>query len=94
VSQIFVLLTGGAPLDVVSDPCFGAWPEVFLVDAPDRFVPARVAIDGALMPDVHQFAFQPLVRWYDKSTAFGVPPEWLIWVINAFDRVDARPFLH
>jgi hypothetical protein len=94
VSQILVLLAGGASLDVVSDPCFGAWPEVFLVDASDRFVSARVAIDGALMPDVHQFAFQPLVWRYDKSTAFDVPPEWLARVIDAFDWVDAYPFLH
>jgi hypothetical protein len=94
VCQIFVLLTGGASFDIVSDPCFGAWPEVFLVDASDRFVSARVAIDGALMPDVHQFTFQSLVWWYDKPAAFDVPPEWLAWVIDAFDRVDACPFFH
>ena len=94
MSQIFVLLTGGASFDVVSDPCFGAWPEIFLVDASDRFVSARVAVDGALMPDVHQFTFQSLVRWYDEPTAFDVPPEWFIRVIDAFNRVDACPFLH
>jgi hypothetical protein len=94
VGQIFVLLTGGASLDIFCDPCFGAWPEVFPVDASDRFVSTRVAIDGALMPDVHQFTFQPLVWWYNESMAFGVPPERFAWVVDAFDRVDACPFLH
>jgi hypothetical protein len=94
MGQIFVLLTGGASFDVISDPRFGAWPEVFLVDASDRFVPAGVAIDGAFVPDVHQFAFQPLVWWYDEPTVFSVPPEWFVWVIDVFDRIDARPFLH
>jgi hypothetical protein len=94
VCQVFVLLTSGASFDIVSNPCFGAWPEVFLVDAPDRFVSARVTIDGALMPDVHQFTFQSLVRWYDEPTVFDVPPERLVWVIDAFDWVDACPIFH
>ena len=57
VCQVFVLLTGGASFDIFRDPRFGAWPEVFSVDVSDRFISTRVAIDGAFVPNVHQFAF-------------------------------------
>jgi hypothetical protein len=57
VGQVFVLLTGGASFDIFRDPRFGAWPEVFSVDVSDRFISTRVAIDGAFVPNVHQFAF-------------------------------------
>jgi hypothetical protein len=53
VSQIFVLLAGGASLDVFHDPGLSAGPEVFPVDASDRFVSSGMAVDGAFMPDVH-----------------------------------------
>ena len=53
MSQILVLLAGGASLDVFRDPCFGTWPEVFPVDTSDRFVSSGVAIDGTFVPDVH-----------------------------------------
>ena len=39
----------------------GAGPEVFFVDASDCFILTGVAIDGAFMPYVHQFAFQSLI---------------------------------
>jgi hypothetical protein len=94
MGQIFVLLTGGASFDVFCDPCFGAWPEVLPVDASDRFVSPGVTVDGTFMPDIHQFAFQPLVWWYNESMALGVPPEWFAWIVDAFDRVDAYPFFH
>ena len=94
MSQILVLLASGASLDVFRDPHFGAWPEIFSVDASDHFVLSRVAVDRAFMPDVHQFVFQSLIWWYDKSLAFDIPPEWFIWVVYTFDWVDACPFLH
>jgi hypothetical protein len=53
VSQVLVLLAGGASLDVFRDPCFGARPEIFSVDASDCFVSSGVAIDGTFVPDVH-----------------------------------------
>ena len=55
--QIFVLLTGGASFDVFGDPSPGTWPEVFLVYASDCFVSSRVAVEGAIVPGVHDFAF-------------------------------------
>ena len=56
MGQVFVLLTGGASLDVFCDPGLGAWPKVFPVDASDRLVSSGVAVDGAFVPDIHQFA--------------------------------------
>jgi len=53
MSQILVLLASGASFDVFRDPRFGAWPEVFPIDASDRFVSSGMAIDGAFVPDVH-----------------------------------------
>jgi hypothetical protein len=53
VGQVLVLLTCGAALDVFRDPCPGTWPEVFSVDAPDRFVSSGVAVDGSFVPYVH-----------------------------------------
>ena len=88
------MLASGASLDVFCDPCFGAWPEVFFVDASNRFVSAGMAIDRTLVPNVHQFVFQSLIGWYDESAAFGVPPEWFVWVVDSFDWIDARPFFH
>jgi hypothetical protein len=50
------LLAGGASFDVFRDPGLGAWPKVFPVDASDCFVSSGMAVDGAFMPDIHQFA--------------------------------------
>jgi hypothetical protein len=57
MGQIFVLLAGGASLDVFRDSCFGAWPKVSSIDAFNCFVSSGMAVDGAFVPDVHQFAF-------------------------------------
>jgi hypothetical protein len=92
--QILVLLTCGATLDVFCDPCLGAWPEVFFVDAPDCFVPSRMPVDGSFMPYVHQFVLQSLIRWYDEAVTLDVPPEWFIWVVNVFNWINACPFFH
>jgi hypothetical protein len=53
MSQIFVLLTHCTAFDVFHDPALGARPEVFSVDASDRFISSGVAIDGTFMPYVH-----------------------------------------
>jgi hypothetical protein len=53
VSQVLVLLACGTTLDVFCDPCPGAWPEVFSVDAPDCFISSGVAVDGSFVPCVH-----------------------------------------
>jgi hypothetical protein len=36
--EVLVLLACGAAFDVFRYPCPGAWPEVFLIDLPYRFV--------------------------------------------------------
>jgi hypothetical protein len=38
--------------------------------------------------------FQSLVWWYDESSALNVSPERFVWVVDAFDWVDACPFFH
>ena len=94
MSQVLVLLACGASLDVFRDPCFGTWPEIFPVDVSDCFISSGVTVDGSFMPYVHQFSFQPLIWWYDKSSVLGVSPEGFIWVVDMFNWVDARPFFH
>jgi hypothetical protein len=94
VCQVLVLLAGCAAFDVFCDPGFDSWPEVFFVDASDRFILSRMSIDGSFVPYVHQFVFQALIWWYDKSLAFDISPEWFIQVVNAFDWIDACPFFH
>jgi hypothetical protein len=73
--QVFVLLECCTTFDVFCDSCLGTRPEVFLVDALDGFIPSRVAVDGSLMPYVHQFTFQSLIWWNDKASSLDVPPE-------------------
>jgi len=57
VSQVFVLLACGASFDVFCDPCPGAGPEVFFVHMSDCFISSGVAIEGAVVPSVHDFVF-------------------------------------
>jgi hypothetical protein len=57
VCQIFILLTGCAPLDVFSDPCSRTGPEVFPVYLPDRFISSGVSAEWAIVPRMHEFAF-------------------------------------
>jgi hypothetical protein len=94
VSQIFILLTCCAAFDIFHDPRSGTGPEVFLIDVSDCFISFGVTVDGAFMPNVHQFTLYPLIWWYDKSSAFGVPPEWFIWAIYVLNWVNASPFVH
>jgi hypothetical protein len=94
VSQVLVLLTCGATLDVFRDPCPGTWPEVFPVDGSDCFVSSRMAVDGSFMPYVHQLPFQTLIWWNNESLTFDISPKWFVWVVNAFNRVDTCPFFH
>ena len=75
VSEVFVLLACGAAFDIFHDPCSGAWPEVFSVDAPDCFISSGVTVDGSFMPCVHQLSFQSLIRWYDELIVFAISPE-------------------
>jgi hypothetical protein len=87
-------LTRCAAFDVFCDPCSGARPEIFLIDASDCFISPGVTIDSAFMPHVHEFAFQPLIQGYDELLAIGISPEWFIWVIYMLDWVDTCPFFH
>jgi hypothetical protein len=76
VHQVFVLLTGGTSFDIFGDPHPGTWPEVFLVYMPDCFVSSRVAIKGAIVPCVHNFTFQALVRRDNEVVCSCVSPKW------------------
>jgi hypothetical protein len=73
--KVFVLLTCGATFDVFRYPCPGARPKVFLIDFPYCFVSTGMSAEGSVVPRVHDFAFQSLVRGYDKSLCGGVTPE-------------------
>ena len=96
VGQIFVLLTCGASLDVFCYPCPGARPEVLFVHASDCFISSRVAVEGSIVPCVHDLAFQSLVRGNDEVVFRDVSPEWgvQVWAIHSFDGECAFPFFH
>jgi hypothetical protein len=68
MGQVLVLLACCTSFDVFCDPCLGARPEVFPVDVSDCFISSGVAIDGAFMPHIHEFTFQPLIQGYDKTS--------------------------
>jgi hypothetical protein len=83
-----------AAFDVFRDPRFGTRPEVLLIDASDCFILSGVTVDGAFVPYVHKLAFQPLIWGYNESSILGISPERFIWVVHAFNWVDACPFFH
>jgi hypothetical protein len=94
MGQIFVLLASCAAFDVLRDPCSCAGPEVFFIYLPDRFVPSGVSAKWPIMPGMHKFVFQSLVRGNDETVCFGISPEWSVWVIYSFNGEDAFPFFH
>jgi hypothetical protein len=94
VRQVFVLLAGGTSFDVFSDPCPGAKPEVFLVHASDCFISSWVAVKGAIMPSVHDFAFQALVGGNNEAMRGDVSPKWCTWTIYSFDGKCVLPLFH
>ena len=63
MSEVLVLLAGGASFDVFRDPRPGSRPEVFLVDASDCFISSGVTVQGSFVPHVHDFVFQALIWW-------------------------------
>jgi hypothetical protein len=94
VCQVLVLLACCASFDVLRDPCSGTRPEVLSIDASDHFISSGVTIDGAFMPYIYEFTFQPLIQWYDESVSFDVSPEQFIRVVYALNWVDTCPFFH
>ena len=94
MGQVFVLLTGCAAFDIFGDPCSRAGPEVFSVYLSDCFIPSRVSAEWAIVPRVHEFAFQSLVRRDDEAVRFNVSPEWGVWIVHSFDGEGTFPFLH
>jgi hypothetical protein len=94
VCQVFILLTGGTSFDVFGDPCPSAWPEIFLVYASDCFVSSRVAIEGTIVPSVHNFAFQALIGRDNKAVCGSVLPEWCAGVVHLFDGKCAFPLFY
>ena len=94
VCQVFVLLACRTTFDIFHDPASGARPEVCPVDVSDCSVSSGMTIDGAFMPYIHQFAFQPLIWGYDEMSPFDVPLEWFVWVIYVFNWVGAGPSVH
>jgi hypothetical protein len=94
VRQVLVLLTGGASLNVFGDPRPGAQPEVFLVYASDCFVSSGVAIKGSIVPCVHDFAFQALIRRDNEVVCGNISPEWCTGAVYSFDGECVFPFFH
>jgi hypothetical protein len=94
VCQVFVLLTGGASFNVFSDPRPGARPEVFLVYVSDCFVSSRVTVKGAIVPCVHNFAFQALIRGDYEAVCRNISPEWCSRAFYSFDGECVFPFFH
>jgi hypothetical protein len=94
VGQVLVLLTSGASFDVFRYPCPGARPEVFLVHASDCFISSGVAVEGSIVPRVHNLAFQSLVRGNDEAVFGDVSPEWGVRSVYSFNGECAFPFFH
>jgi hypothetical protein len=94
MSEVFVLLTGGASFDVFCDPWPGSRPEVFFVNTPDCFISSGVTVQGSFMPCVHDFALQTLIWWDYESSSWNIAPEWFAWVVYTFNGESAFPFFH
>jgi hypothetical protein len=94
VSQVFVLLTGGAAFDIFCDPRSCAGPEVFFVYASDHFVSSGVTIKGSIMPGVHNLAFQPLIGGDDEAVFGDISPEWCVWAVYVFNGECVFPLFH
>jgi hypothetical protein len=94
MGQVLVLLTGCAAFDVFSDPCPCAGPEVFPVYFPDRLVSSGVSTEWAIVPRVHELAFQALVWGNDESVSLDVSPEWGVWSVYSFNGEGVFPFFH
>ena len=94
MGQIFVLLAGRASFDVFRDPRSCAGPKVFPIYFPDRLVSSGVSTEWAIVPRVHELAFQALVWGNDESVSLDVSPERGVWVVHSFDGESAFPFFH
>ena len=90
------MLACGASFDVFHYPCPGDGPEVFLVHASDCFISSRVAVEGSIVPCVHDLAFQSLIRGNDEAVFGDVSPEWgvRVWTIHSFNGECALPLFH
>jgi hypothetical protein len=94
MGQVFVLLASCAAFDVLRDPCPCAGPEVFLVYLSDCFVSSGVSAKWPIVPGVHKFAFQSLIRGNDEAVCFSISPEWGVRVVYSFNGESAFPFFH
>jgi hypothetical protein len=94
MGQVLVLLTCGASFDVFRDPCPGARPEIFFIHVSDCFISSGVAVEGSIMPCVHDLAFQSLIRGNNEAVFGDVSPEWGIRAVYPFDGECVFPFFH
>jgi hypothetical protein len=94
MGQVLVLLTCGTSFDVFCDPCPGAGPEVFFVHTSDCFISSRMAVEGSIVPCVHDFAFQSLIGGNNEAVFGDVSPEWGVWTVYSFDEECVFPFFH
>src|SRR5580693_4250877 len=94
MGQVLVLLAGCATFDIFGDPRSRARPEVFSVYLPDGFVSSGVSTEWSVVPGVHEFTFQPLVRRNDETVCLNIPPEWGVWGVYSFNGEGAFPFFH
>jgi hypothetical protein len=94
MGQIFVLLTGCAAFDVFGDPRSRARPEVFSVYFPDSLISPGVSTEWSVMPRIHEFTFQSLIRGNDEAMSFDISPERGMWGVYSFNGEGVFPFFH
>jgi len=59
----FVLLADCASFDIFCDPLSGSGPVVLFCNLLGSLVSSRVSCHGNIMPDIHDFSADVVVRW-------------------------------
>ena len=91
--EVFVLLAGCAPLDVLFDPGFLHGPEVIVLDLPYCLVTAWMSGAPMVVVFPKDMPFKGVV-WRDNQSSFLVPPCRPSWFFISLDREGLLPSFH
>ena len=94
VRQVFVLLTGGAPFDVVFDPLVHAEPLVLSFCSSYGLVSSQVSGSRGVVIVVHDLPPQIRLRWYHYSMASEPLGVLQVFILGEVEVVSIPPFFH